>query len=76
MFDITTYINSMKLAMDQMSSILKAYGVELNLHHIKINEEDNTIDFVYRLSCSDEILCKMLIDELKKQSEEEKKENE
>jgi len=62
--DMETFIATQKQIMDTMSSMLKMYGIELNMEKIDVDPEDceSCIDFVYRLRCTSNAVC----DELKK----------
>lgn len=66
--NISMFVQQMSNLMDAMSSVLRMYGLSLNLEKVDIEPADcdNCIDFVYRLRCDSEAVCSLLKAELEK----------
>jgi len=72
-FDLNQFIMMQQQTMQIMSSILAQYGLSLELDRIDIETSDcdECIDFVYRLRCSNKVICFYLKEGIKKQFSQE-----
>jgi hypothetical protein len=69
-FDLSKFIAIQQKTMKIMSSILASYGLSLDLDRIDIEPSDcpeECIDFVYRLRCSNKVICLYLKEGIRKQ---------